>query len=469
MIVPSAIDISATSTSSQPSISARPLTFVLFASASHSRPQLTIVQDEEDYYPAYANAEQKEIETLSQKINNAALEAHAMAIRPGILCHASPLRFDKHTKHEIMGGMNVHVNVEFKDGITWLARIRRSNATTPPPILRDHIILSEYATLQFLENVNVPTPKLLGYALEAEKGNNVGVEYMFIEKLPGKPLHWTQATEEQKRKIIRKLADHSIELAKRPLQKIGSFDRIGSQHIGPTAREEFIDITDGVMRALGPFTSMRECYTAYLHEILERILTCQLYTHHALDAYLIHRFLLDLTEQVWPVEEEGGKTYLNHADDKGNHILIDNDYTITGMIDWGWAFSAPRTLSFNSPLVLLDIPEFYAGDPAISSAESYFAHALERKGGMGLAESARGGRKRRFFEFCCGYDVYTDWEGLFGLFGGLRRCVGGYGELQWEEWRKIALERYEDDQGVLQLMVCDVEVQELADAGEDNG
>lgn len=88
---------------------------------------------------------------------------------------------------------------------------------------------------------------------------------------------------------------------------------------------------------------------------------------------------------------------------------------------------------------------------------------------MGLAESARGGRKRRFFEFCCGYDVYTDWEGLFGLFGGLRRCVGGYGELQWEEWRKIALERYEDDQGVLQLMVCDVEVQELADAGEDNG
>lgn len=144
----------------------------------------------------------------------------------------------------------------------------------------------------------MPTPKLLGYALEADKGNNLGVGYMFIEKLPGKPLHWTQATEEQKRKIIGKLADHAIELAKRPLQKIGSFDQIGSQHIGPTAREEFTDITDGVMRALSPFTSMREYYTAYLHNILEQILTWQLYTHHPLDAYLIHRFLLDLTEQV---------------------------------------------------------------------------------------------------------------------------------------------------------------------------
>ncbi|THY80462.1 hypothetical protein D6C92_10615 [Aureobasidium pullulans] len=236
-----------------------------------------------------------------------------MALRPGILCHASPLRFDRQTKHEVMGGMNIHVNVEFQDGVTWLARIRRSNATSPPPVVRDYIILSEIATLQFLENVNVPTPRLLGYALEADEGNNVGVGYMFI--------------------------------------------------------------------------------------------------------------------------------------------LIDNDYTITGIIDWEWAFSAPCTLSFNSPLVLLDLVGFYAGSPAISPAESYFADALEAKGGTELAESVRGGRTRRFFEFCCGYDVYTDWEGFKRLFGGLRRCVGVYGELEWEEWRKIVLKRYKEDRGVLQLMV----------------
>ncbi|KAG2167872.1 hypothetical protein JADG_007611 [Aureobasidium aubasidani] len=353
--------------------------------------------------------------------------------------------------------MNIHVNVEFQDGVTWLARIRRSNATSPPPIARDYIFSSEIATLQFLENVNVPTPRLLGYALEADEGNNVGVGYMFIERLPGKPLDWARATEDQKHRIIDQLADHAIELSKHPLDKIGSFNRPGDEHIGPIAREEFSDVTDGAIHALGPFTSMREYYTAYLHNTLERILTCQLYTHHALDAYLIHRFLLDLTEQVWPVEEENEKMYLNHADDKGNHVLVDDNYTITGIIDWEWAFSAPCALSFNSPLVLLDLVGFYAGNPAISPAESYFAEALERKGGMGLAECVRGGRKRRFFEFCCGYDMYTDWEGFKGLFGGLRRCVGGYGELEWEDWREIALERYKEDEGVLQLVVDEQE------------
>ncbi|THV78464.1 hypothetical protein D6D29_07647 [Aureobasidium pullulans] len=411
------------------------------------------LDDEEDYYPAYANAEQEEIETLGQKINYAALETHAMALRPGILCHASPLRFDRQTKHEVMGGMNIHVNVEFRDGVTWLARIRRSNATSPPPVVRDYIILSEIATLQFLEKVNVPTPRLLGYALETDEGNNVGVGYMLIEKLPGKPLDWARATEDQKHRIIDQLADHAIELSKHPLDKIGSFNRPGDEHIGPIAREEFSDVTDGAIHALGPFTSMQEYYTSYLHNILDQILTHQLYTHHPLDAYLIHRFLLDLTERVWPVEEENEKIYLNHADDKGDHVLVDDDYTITGIIDWEWAFSAPCALSFNSPLVLLDLVGFYAGDPAISPAESYFADALERKGGMELAESVRGGRKRRFFEFCCGYDMYTDWEGFKGLFGGLRRCDDVYGELEWEEWRKVVLERYKEDEGVLQLVV----------------
>ncbi|TIA34294.1 hypothetical protein D6C78_06949 [Aureobasidium pullulans] len=417
------------------------------------RPQLTIVQDEEDYYPAYANAEQEEIETLGQKINYAALETHAMALRPGILCHAGPLRFDRQTKHEVMGGMNIHVNVEFQDGVTWLARIRRSNATSPPPVVRDYIILSELATLQFLENVNVPTPRLLGYALEADEGNSVGVGYMLIEKLPGNPLDWARATEDQKHRIIDQLADHAIELSKHPLDKIGSFNRPGDEHIGPIAREEFSNVTDGAIHALGPFTSMQGYYIGYLHNILDRILTRQLYTHHPLDAYLIHRFLLDLTERVWPVEGENEKIYLNHADDKGDHVLVDDDYTITGIVDWKWAFSAPCALSFNSPLVLLDLGGFYAGDPAISLAESYFAEALERKGGIELAESVRGGRKRRFFEFCCGYDMYTDWEGFKGLFEGLRRCVGVYGELEWEDWRGIALERYEEDEGVLRLMV----------------
>lgn len=45
-----------------------------------------------------------------------------------------------------MGGMNYHVEIIFEDGITWIARIRRFNATSPPAALRDYILQSEILT-----------------------------------------------------------------------------------------------------------------------------------------------------------------------------------------------------------------------------------------------------------------------------------------------------------------------------------
>jgi len=35
-----------------------------------------------------------------------------------------------------MGGMNYHVEICFSDGVAWTARVRRFNATSPPPVLR---------------------------------------------------------------------------------------------------------------------------------------------------------------------------------------------------------------------------------------------------------------------------------------------------------------------------------------------
>lgn len=52
--------------------------------------------------------------------------------------------------------MNYHIEVRFEDGIIWIARIRRVNATSPPAALRDYIIQSEVATLMFLKQTNVP-------------------------------------------------------------------------------------------------------------------------------------------------------------------------------------------------------------------------------------------------------------------------------------------------------------------------
>lgn len=85
-----------------------------------------------------------------------------------------------------MGGMNYHIEILFADGVRWLARIRRFNATSPPPDLRDYIMRSEVATLQFLGQTKIPVPKVFDYALEGQTPVSVG--YILMENLPGKSL-----------------------------------------------------------------------------------------------------------------------------------------------------------------------------------------------------------------------------------------------------------------------------------------
>lgn len=92
-----------------------------------------------------------------------------------------------------MGGMNYHIEIRFDDGITWIARIRRFNATSPPTALRDYILRSEVATLMFLDITSVPAPKVHDFALE-HPDNLVGVGFILMDKLPGKSLRWSIAT-----------------------------------------------------------------------------------------------------------------------------------------------------------------------------------------------------------------------------------------------------------------------------------
>lgn len=68
-----------------------------------------------------------------------------------------------------------------------------------------------------------------------------------------------------------------------------------------------------------------------------------------MDAYLIHWYLLDLVPHVLPPSHGDDKFYLKHADDKGDHTVFDDDFNITGIIDWEWAYTAPPVYAFNSP------------------------------------------------------------------------------------------------------------------------
>jgi hypothetical protein len=163
--------------------------------------------------------------------------------------------------------------------------------------------------------------------------------------------------------------------------------------------------------------------------------------------YLIYKFLYDRVSEVYPKDEEEEEEgfYLTHADDKGFHILVDADSNITGLIDWEWAFTAPKALAFISPMLLLPTSDFFNGSSEIGEDEEILAQCLEDKGDGDMAKCVREGRLHHQFAFLCTLDFCLPFEDLVGLFRGLRMSMKRDDQYDWEKWKQLSLERYSDD------------------------
>jgi hypothetical protein len=413
-------------------------------------------QDEKSYDPAANRAEQEEINKLLAKINITALTDRASYLRKGVSCSISQnLQYDVSTRNSVMGGMNYHIEISFEDGVCWLARVRRFNVTSPPLELQNHIMRSEVATLEFLGETKIPAPKVFDFSLD--EANPVGVRYILMEKLPGRSLSWSDATREQRLKVIDQLADIYIELHAHPFPMMGSLDKIDSKlFIGPFARETLADFGESGLKMLGPFSSSEQYYNAHLDLILDLIMRQEAYANRPIDAFLIHRYLQENIPIILPhASLDDASFYLKHADEKGDQILVDDQFRITGIIDWEWAHTGPKFSVFNSPIVLLPLAEFYSGNNCLGDEEMTFSHLLEEKGHPDLGDIVRKGRLLHRLQFCCGYDL-PDWDGYKDIFMGLVRALhkdGNSNNLDYETWKADAIQRYSADPRLEKLAI----------------
>lgn len=81
---------------------------------------------------------------------------------------------------------------------------------------------SEHATLKFLEPTKVPAPKVFAYALSSDPSNRVGVSYIMMQALPGRPFYEHETSPEQKKGVIEQVADILVEISKNPFPLAGS-------------------------------------------------------------------------------------------------------------------------------------------------------------------------------------------------------------------------------------------------------
>jgi hypothetical protein len=302
----------------------------------------------------------------------------------------------------------------------------------------------------------VPTPRVWDYCLQGEE-SPAGVSYILMDYMPGSVLDWSSISDEGKQKVIAQLADIYVELGKHEFSAMGCLDQFGSKHIGSCARECLTDLKgeESMMQLLDPFTSLQDYYQSCIDLLLDLIHRGEIYTNHSVETYLMYKYLYDRVAEIYPKDTEAAaptKFYLTHADDKGFHILVDCNSNITALIDWEWAFTAPLPLAFNSPMLFLPTSEFFAGETGIGKDEEVFAACLDARGTKEMAKAVREGRVHHQLAFLCTLDFCLSFEDLLGLFKGLRRSFLVDHEYEWEEWRKVALERYGHDDRLREML-----------------
>lgn len=149
----------------------------------------------------------------------------------------------------------------------------------------------------------------------------------------------------------------------------------------------------------------------------------------------------------------GAGFYLKHFDDKGDHILVDRDFNITGIIDWEFASLEPKALAFSSPCFLWPVGDFYAGNNRLSSEEMEFAAIFERRQRKDMAHLIRNGRKMQRYLFPVG-GYPQEHEEFEAMFNGLHAAwTEDKSQLvPYQIWKDKALKRYAGDAQLLRLL-----------------
>lgn len=342
----------------------------------------------------------------------------------------------------LMGCANYHARIRFQDGSpSWLIRVPRITGFEVglPVSLAEYLICSEYATLKFLETTAVPAPRAFEFGIPSQgTDRGVGVCFLMMEELPGKP--WDG--QEGATKIWKALAEIFDELARHPFQQAGSLLIDPSNNlpaVSAVASDRFV-----CLDPYGPFETSGAYYAAWAEQHLDLIADGQLYPQFSVEAYLVYCFLRDNAINLSDCDDN--EFFLKHVDDKGDHILVDEDLNVVGIIDWQMARVAPRCEAFALSLVTADMSALCGGKTNLSTRDFELRDMLRAKRPE-LARYMGNEKMRRFF---WGLGLEAEWKYALPLANAILRVFGV--RQSWDVWFSLAMETYNVDERLDKLV-----------------
>lgn len=140
------------------------------------------------------------------------------------LMHIAAIAVGRHRCVDIVkvteGGFNKIFLLTMDDGYEVIARIPMPIAGPP-----HYMTASEVATMDFLRTqLDLPAPKVFGWASRVDEDNPVGAEYIIMEKAQGDSLGslWLSLSTGELAAVIRQIVDIETRLFSTPFPKHGS-------------------------------------------------------------------------------------------------------------------------------------------------------------------------------------------------------------------------------------------------------
>ena len=321
----------------------------------------------------------------------------------------SPLTCTIDTSRFAVGYNNIVIEVTFSDSLQWIARIRLPDDDEPEEKESLKIsIMSEIATIQLIASrTSIPVPKI--YAFDVDADNPFGFRYVLMQALPGHHPDRGLANSiprEHWDKVVDQLSDYWHQLSRLRFNSIGRLWR------GCSADENESTIIP-VQGLGGPFSTSWEYLRA-----LRRWHSAEIEAEHASDKeWQTSAWILEQAVPSMIIDEYlHGPFPLCHMDFHFNNILIDDEFNITGIIDWSDAQTVPVERFTITP-ELITFPGLSAAEnePIVTFREK-FAAALKKRematiaGGEEAREPSPPSSTLRFFSDLIGT---PRWEIMF--------------------------------------------------------
>ncbi|KAL2151731.1 hypothetical protein VTH82DRAFT_6829 [Thermothelomyces myriococcoides] len=276
------------------------------------------------------------IQTILSTTNFRQLEKVALDARlqrdetanPGVICTIDPYKFTH-------GHNNVIFEVEFSDSVYWIARIQHFSVDGSEAQGNAADLLSEIATMRTVrKRTRIPVPEVYAYNVSP---NEVGYPYVLMECLPGRVLDGPIALQVPPKhlpKVAKQFAEVMFQLYEL------TFNRLGRLWCGDNGEStpEILPVGFGERSpASAPATSLE---WFYLHRQEENRQVLKSHPHDK--EWLAACWVLKKAISHIIIESRlHGPFPLCHLDLHHGNILFDDDYNLTGVIDWSQAQTVP--------------------------------------------------------------------------------------------------------------------------------